>query len=168
NKRCYKSPFSKNVLIAILTVALVCTTAAMAVFVVLWNKTATTTTALPSQCSSYLAINDATTVYSYYCSGCYTDCAKSVAWYRVVGSSGTQLYDRAPNQGYCGTNYAAYYMGTSPTYYGQTVTGTVCTFYSTNVCYWSTTISVTNCGTYYVYYLPQAPGCNNYVRYCTM
>ncbi|CAF0806701.1 unnamed protein product [Didymodactylos carnosus] len=94
----------------------------------------------------------------------------AVGWYRVVGLSGTQILNvQPPAMGYCGTTYPVYYSGTLPTYYGQIVSGTAC-FYddSTYPCYFATTMSITNGGTYNVYYLPLAPGCNTYViRYCT-
>ncbi|CAF1515485.1 unnamed protein product [Didymodactylos carnosus] len=37
----------------------------------------------------------------------------------------TQLYNRLPNQDYCGTSYSTHYTSTLSTYYGATVIGLV-------------------------------------------
>jgi hypothetical protein len=132
------------------------------------TTTTTTTTAanLPSQCSTYTPINDATRLATA-AGGLGTDYylfPVTYSWYSFYGSGGTQIVTSAPNANQCGTEYSGWYTGAMPTY-GNTVTGTVCYVYTT-ICSISNMILVTNCGSYYVYGLISVP--TYYARYCTV
>jgi len=130
------------------------------------TTTITTAAILPTQCSLYTSINDATRLATAG-GGSATDqslFSSTYTWYRFIGGSGTQIVTSAPNYNQCGTYYSGWYAGTMPTY-GNTLSGTVC-YVFTNICSYSNMILVTNCGSYYVYgliYLTTASP----ARYCT-
>ena len=64
----------------------------------------------------------------------------------------------------CGTYYPGWPNGGHPTVADGQVTRTVCFNSGYNCCYYSRSIKVRNCGSYYVYYLNGTPTCN--ARYC--
>ena len=68
----------------------------------------------------------------------------------------------------CNTNAPGWMRGGEPKVSDLPVTRTVCFSWSTNCCYWSTSIKVRNCGSYLVYYLnsTSADG-THYLRYCS-
>lgn len=127
----------------------------------------TTTTAWPSQCSSYVTITDSTRLLS---SPNGTQCDQAVfsstsTWYRFTGAGGAQIVTSAPLMNQCGTDASGWFANTMPTA-GTTVVGTVCYVWLTSNCLWSNSISVTHCGTFYVYGLIAPPTCK--LRYCTI
>jgi len=65
----------------------------------------------------------------------------------------------------CGTEGTGYFVGTMPSD-GELLNATACFTWYNSVCRFSVSISVANCGSYYVYYLPPAPACM--MRYCTI
>ena len=121
----------------------------------------------PSQCYDYTTINDPTrnvnegrgdhADQSYFSSG--------PQWMRFEGAGGTQIPTSAVAIYRCGTNAAGWYSGGMPSVSGTTVNGTACFTWSASNCQYSNQISVTNCGSYYVYYL-SAPSTGG-MRYCT-
>jgi len=89
-------------------------------------------------------------------------------WYRFDGSAGSILAQDSSKKGSCGTNV----NGWSPNVFtgvaiGATENLALC-FGATNdargTCFAKASGEVTNCGTFFVYKLPEAPGCN--MRYC--
>jgi hypothetical protein len=66
----------------------------------------------------------------------------------------------------CGTVVTGWYAGQYPATLYTTATSIVCFYYTTNTCADCSLISVTNCGTYTVYLLPEPDNCN--YRYCTI
>ena len=120
-----------------------------------------------SQCYNYTTIDDPTrninegkgdhADQSYFSSG--------PQWIRFVGSGGTEIpTSRVPSYR-CGTNAAGWYSGGMPTAPDTTTSGTVCFTWSSGDCVYNNPIQVTNCGSYYVYYL-SAPSTGG-MRYCT-
>jgi hypothetical protein len=130
---------------------------------------ATTTVVLPSQCSSYTSITDATRLatYSTVSSGCDSpgNLGSLPGWFRFSGSGGTALVNYVVAISHCNTDAPGWYTGSNPAV-GSTTSGTVCFNWSSNSCYWSSSIQVTNCNGYYVYYLVSTSACS--LRYCTM
>ncbi|CAF3014499.1 unnamed protein product [Rotaria sp. Silwood2] len=59
-----------------------------------------------------------------------------------------------------------WYDGTMPSSTGQVLNGTACFTWYTSICRFSSSISVANCGSFYIYYLPPPPACM--MRYCTI
>ncbi len=70
--------------------------------------------------------------------------------------------------GHCNTAATGYYSGSYPSTVGGSATGTLYfTGGSTYINYWSSSLTVTNCNGYYVYYITlPAPICTAGV--CTM
>jgi hypothetical protein len=126
---------------------------------------------LPTQCTSYTVNGDPTRLITYTsCIGCSSDTSPYIqaGWYRFVDAAGTKLATVPSSSGTCGTNYPGWYNGTFPSTSGSTTTGAVCVFYNNNLCsssYTVTSVSVTNCNGYYVFYL--TPMSSTSTRYCT-
>ncbi|UJR33691.1 hypothetical protein I4U23_021120 [Adineta vaga] len=129
--------------------------------------TGSSSVSLPPQCTTYTTISEANRLTT--CTGSYyTDCSWTAGWYRVTGGGATKLATVASSTNYCCTSYPGWFNGTLPTTSGATTIGMYCINYSGNLCYspWSvSTVLVTNCDVFYVYYLPTITSCNS--RYCT-
>ncbi len=120
-----------------------------------------------SQCSNYTTIDDPTrninqgqgsnADQSFFNSG--------PRWIRFEGAGGTQIPTSAVAMSHCSTNAAGWYSGTMPSVPDTTVNGTACFTWSQGDCAYSNQIQVTNCGSYYVYYLSSPP--TGGMRYCT-
>ncbi|CAF3661372.1 unnamed protein product, partial [Adineta steineri] len=130
------------------------------------TTTTTTTTSTAAQCYSYTTMNDVTRLatagsgytsdYSLFSTG---------TWIRFSGAGGTQITTSSPGQYHCTAQYTGWYSGSLPSS-GETVNGTVCYTYSASSCYYANIISVTNCGSFYVYDLVNPS--ISYMRYCTV
>jgi hypothetical protein len=86
-------------------------------------------------------------------------------WIRFSGAGGTQLATSFPGANRCGTYYPGFLNDTHPVGAGETKISSVCFGYSGG-CDYRNTISVTNCLSYFVYYLIPPPTCN--LRYCSI
>ena len=123
------------------------------------------TQTFPAQCSTYTPIDDGTRhVNAVGSNGCDTMFISGPAWVRFIGASGTQIPTTPTNPNQCGTQVTGWYSGSMPSV-SQTIDGSVCFSFDGNTCKWSNTISVTNCGSFYVYELKMPPVCS--ARYCT-
>jgi hypothetical protein len=126
----------------------------------------------PSGCSAYTTLDDPTrNVYAAgYALGCdstapFTNRTNPV-WIRFTGTGGTTLPLTTPGINLCGSVGTGWYDGSMPSSSGTIVNGTVCFTWYTSVCQYSQSISVANCGSFYIYLLPPAPACM--MRYCTI
>jgi len=126
----------------------------------------------PSGCSAYTTLDDPTrNVYAAgYALGCdstapFTNRTNPV-WIRFTGTGGTTLPLTTPGMNLCGSEGTGWYDGSMPSSSGTIVNGTVCFTWYTSVCQYSQSISVANCGSFYIYLLPPAPACM--MRYCTI
>ena len=90
----------------------------------------------------------------------------SPVWIRFIGTGGTTLPLSTPGMNICGSESTGWYDGTMPSSTGQITNGTACFTWYTGVCRYSAPISVANCGSFYIYYLPPPPVCM--ARYCTL
>ncbi|CAF0788844.1 unnamed protein product [Adineta steineri] len=120
-----------------------------------------------SQCYNYTLINDSTRSVNVTAG---TTCDSSLfssgaMWVRFVGVGGTQIPTTPVVTGRCDTNVPGWYSGQMPTAVDTTTSGTVCYNWVSNNCYFSNSISVTNCGSYFVYQLCAPSTCD--LRYCT-
>ena len=84
-------------------------------------------------------------------------------WYRFQEPAGTIMPEKPPVVGYCGTAAPGWLNGTHPNSLGDSIEAKFC-FNFKEVCITQTIGKVTNCGNFFVYFLPEAPGCYN--RYC--
>ena len=91
---------------------------------------------------------------------------KGPAWYRFTEPAGTRMPEEPVEGGWrCNTQVSGWLNGSHPTTPGETIDGTVCFSASNgNNCYRTSQIKVKHCGSYYLYYLVNASGCNR--RYC--
>ena len=125
----------------------------------------------PDQCYYYTINSDPTRLTTYgTCSNCPvdSDALFPTAWYRFIDGAGTKLSQTPSIINSCGASYPAYFNGTFPTTTGTTVNGTVCANVNGVLCHTSyllDNILVTNCGSYYVFYLKRTT--SSLVRYCT-
>lgn len=122
---------------------------------------------IPFQCTNYTENSDATRSKNY--TGSIATCDQTTfsraQWVRFTGSSGDIIPTSAVPDNRCGTHAAGWYSSEMPTNSFTTVNGTVCFSWSGNTCNWRSNIQVTNCGSYYVYYLTTPSVCQ--LRYCT-
>jgi hypothetical protein len=128
-------------------------------------------TATPSQCINYTINADPTRSagYTQTINSCDNGAPfnnTTPVWIRFLDPAGTLIPTTpiAPNS--CGTVATGWYAGQYPTALYTTATSIVCFYYTTNTCADCSLISVTNCGTFDVYLLPEPANCN--YRYCTI
>ena len=89
---------------------------------------------------------------------------KGPAWYRFTMPAGTHIPESSPGKWHCGAYAPGWLSGVHPTSPGASNNVKYCFAGSTDDCYYSTQGKVTNCGSYFVYYLENAPQCR--LRYC--
>ena len=86
------------------------------------------------------------------------------AWYRFTMPAGTRIPESSPGPYHCGTVYTGWLSGVHPTSPGASIKAKFCFDWGSNDCGYSTQGKVTNCGSYFVYYLENTHVCN--IRYC--
>ena len=75
--------------------------------------------------------------------------------------------EKAPAQNACGTTATGWFNGTHPPSLGESKKGQYCFNYDNNDCFEFLEGKVTNCGDFFVYYLPDIHySCSN--RYCAI
>ena len=122
---------------------------------------------LPSQCfQAYTTLSNASRNVAYTgSSSC--DNAMNNTWYRFSGAAGTMIPNSAVAGYHCGTDAPGWMNGTYPSIADGVVSRTVCYNFSSNTCFWSNSIHVVNCGSFYLFQLPPPAGggiCN--LNYC--
>ena len=85
-------------------------------------------------------------------------------WHSFSPTIGGAMPEKCTSVNYCGTVASGWLKGSHPNVIGQNISRTVCFSYSSNCCYWQTSVEVINCGQYYIYNLPNTPVCN--LAYC--
>ncbi|CAF2041384.1 unnamed protein product [Rotaria magnacalcarata] len=130
--------------------------------------TTVTSSSLPFQCSNYTTITDETRSPDYSGSSSCDNATfpNSPAWFRFTGSGGTLLASCPIDEYRCGTDYPGWYSGIYPSLAGAVTSGSVCYNSNGNLCYYTSSILITNCNGFYIYYLTQPSECN--LRYCTI
>ena len=86
-------------------------------------------------------------------------------WYRFVGAAGTKMPTTRVPMYRCGTDFSGWLDGAHPTLEDSQVCRMVCFSRRTTGCRFSATISVKNCGSYFIYKLQKPPSCPS--RYCS-
>ena len=135
---------------------------------------------LVAECLNYEVLNDARRHYTKDTSGralCDdVNSGNKYNWkgrnfYRVMAPAGTKIKEGCvTGEKTCGTHAQGYIkVGTHPTLLNQRVKMTVCfknySVCSTSSCWHEEEIEAINCGSYYVYDLPNIPYCA--LAYCT-
>ena len=85
-------------------------------------------------------------------------------WHSFSHTIGGAMPEKCTSKNYCGTNASGWLKGSHPNVIGQNISRTVCFNWSSNCCYWQTSVEVINCGQYYIYNLPNTPVCHS--AYC--
>ncbi|CAH3141692.1 unnamed protein product [Pocillopora meandrina] len=86
-------------------------------------------------------------------------------WYRFVGAAGTKMPTTRVPAYRCGTQWSGWLDADHPTVEEGEVRMTVCFSDRSTGCRYTGTISVKNCGSYFIYRLKKPPNCNS--RYCS-
>ena len=112
------------------------------------------------ECLSYSELSNAerrvtTAIYARLC-----DVNSLVpGWFRFQGDAGTKMPITCPEKYSCGTDAPGWLNGAHPTMAEGQVTRQVCFHWGSSCCQWAINIQVTNCHSYYVYYLSKPPTC---------
>ena len=119
-----------------------------------------------SECKRYRYLNEDDRSVNNVASAANVKCDKNLVsgWYRFAGAAGTKMPETAPATHRCGTHAPGWLRGKHPTVAEGKVARTVCYHWLHNTCYSNSQIYVTNCDSFYVYYLKRPPFCN--LRYC--
>ena len=92
------------------------------------------------------------------------DSQLATGWYRFVGAAGTIMPTTRVPAFRCGTKHSGWLKGAHPTVKDREVTRQVCfSDTQTSGCKTSATVSVKNCGLYFIYKL-KSPAC--FSRFC--
>ena len=86
------------------------------------------------------------------------------AWYRFTMPAGTRIPESSPGKYHCGTLATGWLSGVHPTTPGASTNAKFCFAWGNTDCSYSNQGKVTNCGSYFVYYLENTPNCA--LRYC--
>ena len=134
---------------------------------------------LPPECNDYLVLDDPTRnvnhgyEYNGDVSGSYctsVDWQGRNQWYRVIPPAGEVIPQTSVKWSHCGTYNGGWINGNHPTDVGQHVEVEVCFsadgYEDYDDCVAHHNIGVTNCGSYFVYYLT-GEGISCGVRYCS-
>lgn len=90
---------------------------------------------------------------------------KGAGWYRFHETVGFSIPEETVEGVHCGVHGSGWLQDKHPVRIGETKNATVCfNNGSSGICNWSTTIKIRQCGSYYIYHLPDAPICH--VGYC--
>jgi len=118
------------------------------------------------ECYQYTFLNESNRARTYYNINTTNLCdsALSTSWYRFGGKAGSQMADSCVSVYHCGTHAPGWLSGTHPAVADGAVQRKVCFSWVSRCCFFSTYISVRNCGRFYVYKFMQQKGC--YLRYC--
>jgi hypothetical protein len=122
---------------------------------------------IPSQCSNYTIDTDVTRLATYSVvngAGCDVSLYSTSIWVRFNGSA-TRMASSPPAFYRCSTSATGWFTGTLPSTAGTTVTGVACFTWTSSICDFHSTISVTNCNGFYIYLMVAPSQCS--LRYCT-
>ena len=121
---------------------------------------------LADPCYHYQSLSDASRKSSYTTPQSQEVCDKLLeGWYRFVGAAGTKMPTTHVPEFRCGTAHSGWLMTAHPTVEDGEAPGEVCfTKKRGPGCKKTKTISIQNCGSYFIYKLGDPPGCS--MRYC--
>ena len=117
------------------------------------------------ECYHYTFLNESSRANSFYNISIDFLCDDDLnGWYRFRGDAGKQMADSCVPEFRCGAELPGWLNGSHPEIAEGAVRRKVCFRYKNNCCEYSTSITVRNCGGFYVYHLGKPPICN--FRYC--
>ena len=121
------------------------------------------------ECSNHTFLNESNRAVTYAGRTFNLSDSHLTGWYRFSGEAGTQMAEVCPKRMYsCSTNSSGWLNGTHPTVAEGIVQRKVCfsqrvSQFLNDCCNHSKSISVRNCGAFYVYRLDPS---DYYSRYC--
>jgi len=116
-------------------------------------------------CKNYQNLTDAKRKYDYE-TGSYPKCDDKLnGWYRFQGAAGTKMVTACPSKNRCNAANPAWLSEKHPTVADGTVTRKVCIHQFNDCCEVKVSITVKNCGPYYIYKLAYPGVCDT--RYCS-
>ena len=123
---------------------------------------------LPSECSNYDVLDEPWRKVSIVNDGSDLKCDQrymSPGWKRFSDSIGGKMPESCPDSvRRCGTDAPGWLNGAYSTVVGQKSSMQVCFKWDGNCCRFQASVTVTNCGLYYVYNLPTPSTCS--LVYC--
>ena len=121
---------------------------------------------MPSECNTYIALSGADRSRNYIGERFSPRCDDSLqpGFYRFQGAAGNRMPTSCLSRQRCNTDAPGWLNGAHPAVEEGVVYRDVCFHFSDNCCWWTRTIRVRNCGTYFLYYLDRPPHCS--LRYC--
>ena len=117
-----------------------------------------------SECQYYQTINSADRKITYGASTILCDSGIGPGWFSFQGAAGKRMSTSCSPTWRCKTHTPSWLNGGHPSVAAGQVNRQVCFHSNKNCCWSSTTITVRNCGYYYVYYFSGTPTCS--LRYC--
>ena len=121
-----------------------------------------------TECQNYLVLNNGDRKETYRTSRYYRgvcDNGMRHFWYRFERAAGNRMASSCPPTYRCNTFAPGWLTGGHPSVADGRVNRRVCFHAHYNCCYYSTTIPLRNCGSFYVYYLAGTFNTCN-LRYC--
>lgn len=115
------------------------------------------------ECQNYQSLNGGDRHVSYGNTNTHCDSGLS-GWFRFEGSAGSRMATSCQPKNRCNTHAPGYLTGGHPSVADGQVRRRVCFHWDNSCCNWSKSITVRNCGAYYVYYITGTLGCSH--RYC--
>ena len=113
------------------------------------------------ECYHYTFLNESSRANSFYNISIDFLCDDDLnGWYRFGGDAGKQMADSCVPEFRCGAELPGWLNGSHPEIAEGAVRRKVCFRYKNNCCEYSTSITVRNCGGFYVYHLGKPPICN--------
>ena len=82
---------------------------------------------------------------------------KGAGWYRLLPPAGTVIPESSPGGNYCGAKVQGWVRGQHPVTPGQVTNTTICFHANDDECESQVDAMITNCDSYFVYFLPEAP-----------
>lgn len=122
-------------------------------------------------CTSHTVINDPTRnmntlgIGAPCDNGLFFNTTIGGRWIRFTGSGGTTIPNSSPGFNRCGAYMAGWSNSSPPAMYNSTIHGFACFDSIVAACIYSVRISIINCNSFFVYFLPELLVCN--ARYCT-
>ena len=123
---------------------------------------------LADPCYNYQNLSDANRKSSYVTpinGPSFCDKSLPEGWYRFVGAAGTKMPTTRVPAFRCGTDSSGWLDRAHPTVKDGEVSGMVCFSDRSTGCQYAKTISVKNCGSYFIYRLISTSICPS--RYCS-
>ena len=117
-----------------------------------------------TECYNYRFLSESNRARTFTAHSYLGDHTLSAGWYRFSGGAGNRMADSCTDYLHCGAYWPGWLNGSHPAVADGNVQRRVCFGQYWQCCYYSTYISVRNCGGFHVYKLKPLTGWS--LRYC--